>query len=71
MPIYDASMKYQENGIGYVLARNDYIWFIVTAAKGTNSTLNSYRSSYERIHRCLVMMIVLPLQFKEGESADS
>ena len=77
MPIYDASMKYQENGIGLcVLAGNDYgmgssrDW----AAKGTNllGVKTVIAQSYERIHRSnLVMMGVLPLQFKEGDSADS
>ncbi|WP_157065230.1 aconitate hydratase AcnA [Amphibacillus sediminis] len=77
MPIYDAAMKYQEEGTGLVvLAGNDYgmgssrDW----AAKGTNllGIKTVIAQSYERIHRSnLVMMGVLPLQFKEGESADS
>ncbi|WP_353463736.1 aconitate hydratase AcnA [Mammaliicoccus sciuri] len=77
MPIFDASMKYQENGIGLcVLAGNDYgmgssrDW----AAKGTNllGVKTVIAQSYERIHRSnLVMMGVLPLQFKKGDSADS
>ncbi|MCJ0920484.1 aconitate hydratase AcnA [Mammaliicoccus sciuri] len=77
MPIFDASMKYQENDIGLcVLAGNDYgmgssrDW----AAKGTNllGVKTVIAQSYERIHRSnLVMMGVLPLQFKKGESADS
>ena len=71
MPIFDASMKYQENGIGLcVLAGNDYgmgssrDW----AAKGTNllGVKTVIAQSYERIHRSnLVMMGVLPLQFKK------
>ncbi|MGN8646930.1 aconitate hydratase AcnA [Gracilibacillus sp. HCP3S3_G5_1] len=77
MPIYDAAMKYQQDGTGLViLAGNDYgmgssrDW----AAKGTNllGIKTVIAQSFERIHRSnLVMMGVLPLQFKEGESADS
>ncbi|MCC5892739.1 aconitate hydratase AcnA [Exiguobacterium sp.] len=77
MPMYDAAMKYKEEGTGLiVLAGNDYgmgssrDW----AAKGTN--LLGIRAviaqSFERIHRSnLVMMGVLPLQYMEGESAES
>ncbi|MBA3926465.1 aconitate hydratase AcnA [Listeria rustica] len=77
MPIYDASMKYQEAGTGLVvLTGDDYgmgssrDW----AAKGTNllGIKTVIAKSYERIHRSnLAMMGVLPLQFKDGESADS
>ncbi|ELV2647709.1 aconitate hydratase AcnA [Staphylococcus pseudintermedius] len=77
MPIFDAAMKYKEDGTGLVvLAGNDYgmgssrDW----AAKGTNllGVKTAIAQSYERIHRSnLVMMGVLPLQFKEGESADT
>ncbi|MBC6309299.1 aconitate hydratase AcnA [Listeria sp. FSL L7-1582] len=77
MPIYDASMKYQETGTGLVvLTGDDYgmgssrDW----AAKGTNllGIKTVIAKSYERIHRSnLAMMGVLPLQFKDGESADS
>ncbi|TDM04184.1 aconitate hydratase AcnA [Macrococcus carouselicus] len=77
MPIFDAAMKYQEDGTGLVvLAGNDYgmgssrDW----AAKGTNllGVKTVIAQSYERIHRSnLVMMGVLPLQFMNGESADS
>jgi aconitate hydratase len=77
MPIYDAAMKYQEDGTGLVvLAGNDYgmgssrDW----AAKGTNllGIKTVIAQSFERIHRSnLVMMGVLPLQFKDGEGADS
>ena len=75
MPIYDASMKYQAEGVPLVvLAGAEYgagssrDW----AAKGT--ALLGVRaviaSSYERIHRSnLVGMGVLPLQFPEGQSA--
>ncbi|MFC4735697.1 aconitate hydratase AcnA [Bacillus daqingensis] len=77
MPIYDACMKYREEGTGLVvLAGNDYgmgssrDW----AAKGTNllGIKTVIAQSFERIHRSnLVLMGVLPLQFKQGESADS
>jgi aconitate hydratase len=75
--IYDASVKYQKHRIPLVVfAGKDYgmgssrDW----AAKGT--FLLGVRvviaESYERIHRSnLVGMGVLPLQFRDGESADS
>ncbi|MUV39859.1 Aconitate hydratase [Lentibacillus sp. JNUCC-1] len=76
MPIYDAAMKYQENQTGLiVMAGKDYgmgssrDW----AAKGTNllGIEAVIAESFERIHRSnLVMMGVLPLQFKKGENAD-
>lgn len=77
MTIYEAAMKYQANDTDLViLAGKDYgmgssrDW----AAKGT--LLLGVRAviaeSYERIHRSnLVMMGVLPLVFKEGESWNS
>ncbi|RUL52163.1 aconitate hydratase AcnA [Lysinibacillus antri] len=75
--IYDACMKYQENGTGLVvLAGNDYgmgssrDW----AAKGTFllGIKTVIAQSYERIHRSnLVMMGVLPLQYLPGDSAES
>jgi aconitate hydratase len=74
MPIYDASMKYQQEGTPLViLAGVDYgmgssrDW----AAKGTSllGVRATIVESYERIHRSnLVMMGVLPLTFKEGQS---
>lgn len=77
MPIFDACMKYQQDGTGLVvLAGNDYgmgssrDW----AAKGTNllGVKTVIAQSYERIHRSnLVMMGVLPLQFLKGDSAES
>ena len=76
MPIYDAAMKYKDGTGLAVLAGNDYgmgssrDW----AAKGTNllGVKTVIAQSYERIHRSnLVMMGVLPLQFKDGESAES
>lgn len=75
--IYDAAMRYKKEGIPLIgLAGKEYgagssrDW----AAKGT--ILLGIRAiiaeSYERIHRSnLVGMGILPLQFKEGESADS
>ncbi|MTH51842.1 aconitate hydratase AcnA [Bacillus mangrovi] len=75
--IYEACMKYKQDGTGLaVLAGKDYgmgssrDW----AAKGT--TLLGIKmviaESYERIHRSnLVLMGVLPLQFKDGDSAES
>ncbi|MBN8199990.1 aconitate hydratase AcnA [Bacillus sp. NTK034] len=75
--IYDACMKYKEDGTGLVvLAGKDYgmgssrDW----AAKGTNllGIKTVIAESYERIHRSnLVLMGVLPLQFKAGESAET
>ncbi|PAE90057.1 aconitate hydratase AcnA [Shouchella clausii] len=77
MSIYDAAMKYKEDNTGLViLAGQDYgmgssrDW----AAKGTNllGIKTVIAESYERIHRSnLVLMGVLPLQFKAGESAES
>lgn len=77
MPIYDAAMKYQEQGTGLaILTGKDYgmgssrDW----AAKGTFllGIKTVIAESYERIHRSnLVMMGVLPLQFVNGENADS
>jgi aconitate hydratase len=77
MAIYDASMKYQEEGVPLVvIAGKEYgsgssrDW----AAKG--SALLGVRAviaeSYERIHRTnLVALGVIPLQFMPGESAES
>lgn len=77
MSIYDACMKYKENNTGLVvLAGHDYgmgssrDW----AAKGTNllGIKTVIAQSFERIHRSnLVLMGVLPLQFKDGESAET
>jgi aconitate hydratase len=77
MPIYDAAMKYKSDGIPLIiLAGKEYgsgssrDW----AAKGT--ALLGVRAviaeSYERIHRSnLIGMGVLPLQFVEGENAQT
>ena len=77
MWIYDAAMRYKQDGVPLVvLAGTEYgtgssrDW----AAKGT--VLLGVRAviaqSFERIHRSnLVGMGVLPLQFKNGESAKS
>jgi aconitate hydratase len=75
--IYDAAMAYQQEGTPLVvLGGKEYgsgssrDW----AAKGTNllGVRAVIAQSFERIHRSnLVGMGVLPLQFPEGESADS
>jgi len=75
--IYDAAMRYKEDDTPLVaLAGKQYgtgssrDW----AAKGTIllGVEAVIATSYERIHRSnLVGMGVLPLQFKEGESADT
>jgi aconitate hydratase len=77
LPIYDAAMRYRDEHVPLVvLAGKEYgsgssrDW----AAKGT--ALLGVRAvmaqSYERIHRSnLVDLGVLPLQFLDGESADS
>ncbi|ETA66770.1 aconitase [Methanolobus tindarius DSM 2278] len=77
MPIYDAAMKYIEQKIPLiVVAGKEYgtgssrDW----AAKGTQllGIKAVIAESFERIHRSnLVGMGVLPLQFKEGESAEA
>ena len=77
MPIYDAAMKYRVAGVPLVvIAGQEYgtgssrDW----AAKGTNllGVKAVVAQSFERIHRSnLVGMGVLPLQFKEGTTAQS
>ncbi len=77
MAIYDAAMKYAETGTPLVvLGGKEYgsgssrDW----AAKGTNllGVRAVIAESFARIHRSnLVGMGVLPLQFKDGESAAS
>jgi aconitate hydratase len=77
MPIYDAAMKYAEQDTPLVvLAGKEYgsgssrDW----AAKGTKllGVKAVIAESYERIHRSnLVGMGVLPLQFADGQSAES
>ncbi len=77
MPIYDAAMKYAEDDTPLVvLAGTEYgsgssrDW----AAKGTNllGVRAVIAESFERIHRSnLVGMGVLPLQFAEGDNAES
>ncbi|RUO25968.1 aconitate hydratase AcnA [Aliidiomarina minuta] len=76
MSIYDAAMRYQEEGTPLVvLAGKEYgtgssrDW----AAKGTRllGVKAVIAQSFERIHRSnLVGMGVLPLQFKDDESAE-
>src|SRR2546430_1133150 len=75
MPIYDAAMEYQKRGTPLmVFAGHEYgtgssrDW----AAKGTRllGVRAVVAKSFERIHRSnLVMMGVLPCQFKEGADA--
>lgn len=75
--VYDASVTYQEQGIPLVvLAGKEYgsgssrDW----AAKGTSllGVKAVIAESYERIHRSnLIGMGVIPLQFPDGQNADS
>ena len=77
MTIYDASVRYREAGVPLmVIAGKEYgsgssrDW----AAKGTLllGVKVVLAESYERIHRSnLVNMGVLPLQFREGENANT
>ncbi|MBI3288896.1 MAG: aconitate hydratase AcnA [Elusimicrobia bacterium] len=77
MPIYDAAMKYLDAKVpSVVLAGKEYgtgssrDW----AAKGPSllGVKAAIAQSFERIHRSnLVGMGVLPLQFKDGDSAQS
>ena len=77
MSIYDASLRYQQEGIPLViLAGSEYgtgssrDW----AAKGTVllGVKAVIAKSFERIHRSnLIGMGVLPLQFLDGEGADT
>ncbi len=77
MPIYDAAMKYQQEGVPLmIIAGQEYgtgssrDW----AAKGTRllGVRAVLAQSFERIHRSnLVGMGVLPLQFKDGASAQT
>ncbi|MBI1251190.1 MAG: aconitate hydratase AcnA [Alphaproteobacteria bacterium] len=74
MPIYDAAMQYQREGVPLVIfAGKEYgtgssrDW----AAKGTNllGVRAVISESFERIHRSnLIGMGVLPLQFQNGQS---
>jgi aconitate hydratase len=76
LPIYDAALEYKKRGVPLIVIAGEYgtgssrDW----AAKGT--LLLGVRAvvarSFERIHRSnLIGMGVLPLQFREGEDADS
>ena len=77
MTIYDAAMRYKEQNVPLIIfAGQEYgtgssrDW----AAKGTllMGVKAVIAQSFERIHRSnLVGMGVLPLQFKEGESAET
>ena len=77
MPIFDAAMRYQSEGVPLIiLAGHEYgtgssrDW----AAKGTRllGVKAVVAASFERIHRSnLVGMGVLPLQFVDGTNAQS
>jgi len=77
MPIYDAAMKYQSEGVpSIVLAGKEYgsgssrDW----AAKGPllQGVKAVIAESFERIHRSnLVGMGVLPLKYMDGQNAES
>ena len=77
MPIYDAAMKYKEEGVpSIVIAGKEYgtgssrDW----AAKGPllQGVKAAIAESFERIHRSnLVGMGILPLQFVNGQNAES
>jgi aconitate hydratase len=77
MSIYDAAMKYRDSGVPLIIfAGKEYgtgssrDW----AAKGTMlmGVKAVIAESFERIHRSnLVGMGILPLQFKEGQTAGS
>ncbi|WP_028399593.1 aconitate hydratase AcnA [Ectobacillus panaciterrae] len=77
MSIYDAAMKYQQDKTGLlIIAGVDYgmgssrDWAAkATQLLGVKAVLTQ---SFERIHRSnLALMGVLPLQFKEGENAET
>jgi len=77
MPIYDAAMRYQQQGVPTVVFGGEEYgtgssrdW----AAKGTQllGVKAVIAKSFERIHRSnLVGMGVLPLQFAPGEGAET
>jgi aconitate hydratase len=77
MPIYDAAMRYKEEGVPLVVVGGKEYgtgssrdW----AAKGTNllGVKAVIAESFERIHRSnLIGMGVLPLQFKDGVTRDT
>lgn len=77
MSIYDAAMKYHQDSTGLiVIAGNEYgmgssrDW----AAKATHllGVRAVIAQSFERIHRSnLALMGVLPLQFRDGENAET
>ena len=77
MPIFDAAMKYQKEGVpSIVIAGKEYgtgssrDW----AAKGPllQGVKAAIAESFERIHRSnLVGMGILPLQFVDGQNAES
>ena len=77
MTIYDAAMRYQREGVPLDRARRQGVRLGLVARLGRQGhELLGVRAviaeSFERIHRSnLVGMGVLPLQFLEGQSAES
>ncbi|MDI5789077.1 hypothetical protein PO124_13580 [Bacillus licheniformis] len=76
MSIYDACMKYKEDGTGLVvIAGKTTEWVLPATGRQRNKSARHQTviaESFERIHRSnLVLMGVLPLQFKEGENAET
>ncbi len=77
MSIYDACMRYKKDGVGLVVIAGEGYGMGSSrdwAAKGVAllGVKAVIAKSYERIHRSnLALMGVLPLQFKQGESAES
>lgn len=77
MPIYDAAMRYRSEGVGsVVIGGKEYGTGSSRDWAGKGPCLLGVRAviveSFERIHRSnLVGMGVLPLQFLEGQNADS
>ena len=77
MSIYDAAMKYRSEGTPLVIIWRAGVWDReFTRLGGQRNALMGVKAvivrSFERIHRSnLVGMGVLPLQFKEGTSAET
>ena len=75
--IYNACMRYKQEGVGLVVIAGEGYGMGSSrdwAAKGVAllGVKAVIAKSYERIHRSnLALMGVLPLQFREGESAES
>jgi aconitate hydratase len=77
MWIYDASQRYQEDGTDLLVLAGEAYGTGSSRDQAAKATLwlgnrMVIATSFERIHRSnLVGMGVLPLEFKEGEDADS